>query len=544
MLAALRLPRIAKISHISLVAILAILLFLDHQVYAIYRFHINGFVLSMVFGEGASQIFNFDLMLYLKEGLAFLGVVLAVVVLEKGAGMLYAKRGKAYALPVILTFVGCTLFAHLWHIYASFNQHQSVTKSAQLLPYYFPTTANGLMYDLGMVEPEGYHNLGAGSQSTDVVYPLHKLETVKPDSLPNIVIIAVDSWNRRALTAETMPETYRFAMDNLWFKNHVSASNGTRSSIFGMFFGLSCYYWESFEPSHVQPLFIDRLLELGYSCQTYPSATLLDPPFASVVFGNIPNLNISMDGKTTYDRDRQITEKFISDVKKRDAKKPFFSFLFYDLPHSFELTKEQNSRFQPAWDYADYTSLSNDTDPTPFWNLYRNCCYQDDRMLGEVYKTLEDEGLLDNTIVIITGDHSQEFNENKRNYWGHNSNFSIHQIGVPMIWHIPNADAKQLTHRTTHYDIVPTLMSSYLGVKNPLGDYSMGLSIFDTTPRNWHVVGSNLNYAFIIQNDTILEKTAEGGLDVYDANMRLVKHYHLPANDFNKAVQQLNKFFK
>lgn len=42
-------------------------------------------------------------------------------------------------------------------------------------------------------------------------------------------------------------------------------------------------------------------------------------------------------------------------------------------------------------------------------------------------------------------------------------------------------------------------------------------------PRLWHVVGSNLNYAFIINNDTILEKTADGALDVYDAHMNPVK---------------------
>ena len=84
-----------------------------------------------------------------------------------------------------------------------------------------------------------------------------------------------------------MPNVYKYATENQWFTNHLSSSNGTRSSIFGLFFGLSCYYWESFEPSHIQPLLIDRLLQLGYHCQAYPSATLLEPPFAKVVFGNV-----------------------------------------------------------------------------------------------------------------------------------------------------------------------------------------------------------------------------------------------------------------
>lgn len=72
----------------------------------------------------------------------------------------------------------------------------------------------------------------------------------------------------------------------------------------------------------------------------------------------------------------------------------------------------------------------------------------------------------------------------------------------------------------------------------------MGRMMTDKTPRLWHVVGSNLNYAFIINNDTILEKTADGDLDVYDAHMNPVKNYRLPAKQFDKAIKQLNRFFK
>lgn len=543
-LAAARLPRVATTVQTMFTVLLLALIYLDSQVYGIYRFHINGFVLSMVFGEGASQIFTFDTMLYVKEGLQLLGVTAVVSMLAVLARYVYRKRGKAYAWPIALTFAGCTLYAHLWHIYASFKQHQSVVKSATLLPYYFPTTANGLMYNLGLVPPESYHNKAGSRQSSDVRYPLHELQTAKPDSLPNIVLIVIDSWNKRSLTKECMPNTLKYAEENQWFTNHLSASNGTRSSIFGLFFGLSAYYWESFEPSHIQPLLIDRLLELGYKCQAYPSATLLDPPFAKVIFGNVPNLNVSVEGDDTYSRDSKITSMFIDDLKRRDKEKPFFSFLFFDLPHSFELSAEQNTRFKPAWSYADYTKLNNQLDPTPFWNLYRNCCYNDDLMLGQIFKAMEEEGLNDNTIVILTGDHSQEFNENHHNYWGHNSNFSEHQIGIPMICHLPWAKPQRFDHHTTHYDVVPTLMNGWLGVENPVEDYSMGHSLFDSRPRSWHIVGSNLNYAFIIGGDTILEKKAEGSLDVYDKNMNLVTDFKMPVKEFDEAVKKLNRYFK
>ena len=62
-----RCPKTARAVQIVGVVLLCVLNYLNSQVYAIYHFHINGFVLSMVFGDGASEIFNFDALLYLKE---------------------------------------------------------------------------------------------------------------------------------------------------------------------------------------------------------------------------------------------------------------------------------------------------------------------------------------------------------------------------------------------------------------------------------------------------------------------------------------------
>ena len=45
-------------------------------------------------------------------------------------------------------------------------------------------------------------------------------------------------------------------------------------------------------------------------------------------------------------------------------------------------------------------------------------------------------------------------------------------------------------------------------------------------------------------HDVKLEKTAQGSLDVYDAKMNPVKNYVLPAKQFDKAMKQLNRFFK
>ena len=149
-----------------------------------------------------------------------------------------------------------------------------------------------------------------------------------------------------------------------------------------------------------------------------------------------------------------------------------------------------------------------------------------------------------NTAIIITGDHAQEFNENKKNFWGHNGNFSRHQSMVPLICHFPNEKAGKFKHRTTHYDIVPTVMSRYMGVKNPTEDYSSGHDLQDKQSRDWHVVGSELNYAFIVEGDTIIEKTAEGGVIITDNKLNPAPGYHIDQKKFTEAIKKLNHFLK
>ena len=73
----------------------------------------------------------------------------------------------------------------------------------------------------------------------------------------------------RTLTKETMPVAWQFAKDNQWYHNHFSSSNGTRYSIFGMFFSVPSIYWNSMESGHVSPPFINTLLNECYNIHAF-----------------------------------------------------------------------------------------------------------------------------------------------------------------------------------------------------------------------------------------------------------------------------------
>lgn len=536
--------------------LITIVLIINSFVYGLYHFHINGLVMSMLTGPGAGEIFVFSPWIYLKGSLyiaAIIAVCVALLWLAIRVNGNLAPRTSHLSLLTshlyrnsLLALLGVTLLAQGMHVYAAATLKRSVLESTGYLPYYFPIRMNSTLDRWGLIDGDklSLMQFDDGDGGGDLAYPVNPLQTEQPDTLLNIVIFGVDSWNYRTMTRECVPNIYAFADSAELYPDHFSSSNGTRGGIFGLFTGVSSYYWDSFERSNTQPLLVTRMKELGYDIQAYPSATFADPPFAKMFFAGIDGLNTDTKGANVYERDCQITRNFISDLDRHDANKPFFSFVFYDLPHAIQIPKDHLYHFQPSWEYADYMELGNDDDPTPFFNLYRNCVWTVDSLMGEAINALKERDLLKNTVIVITGDHGQEFNENHKNYWGHWANYSRPQTGVPMVYYYPGCTPKKAKHRTTHYDISATLLKQVLGVKNPTDDYSMGRLLSDPTPRDWHVVGNDLFYAFILNDGTIVEKRGAGNVVIFDKVMNQLDDYPLNAKELNDAILRLNRFYK
>ena len=542
--ALMRLKRLAVGLFVFSVSFLGIITVINMQVYKIYRFHINGFILNMLTGPNPGDIFQFDTVLLLEEG-ALLAVIAAICI---GLWWLACRLNVIWKKRVYLTGIALTaimlLTANALHIYGSFVVKPSILLTSRLVPYYFPISMSTALEKMGFERHTLDLDDSIGGKG-ELYYPLRELAVENDTTKTNIVFILIDSWSKRAVTEECMPHIWQFAQEEQNFSNHVSSSNGTRYSVFSIFTGLQPYYWPSFQGGHQSPLFIDQLLSQGYDFHFYPSATLKSPPFSRVLFQHVPNLRSETPGETPYDRDCRIAADCIRDLPEIAKKgKPFFTFLFFDMPHGLVYPSDKPKYFQPAWDYANYAVLNNDTPVEPFWNLYRNICHATDSLIGDVLEELRRQQLFDNTVIILTGDHAQEFNENHKNYWGHSSNFSQYQVAVPLVIHEPGKPTRRYAHRTTHYDIIPTLMHDYLKVKNDPADYSAGRLLNDSTPRLWHFVGNELRYAFLLEGDTILTKEGAGWIEVTDARMNPIKDYHIQPQKFDAAIKYLNRFFK
>ena len=428
------------------------------------------------------------------------------------------------------------------YAYCSASLNSTIIKCTEAIPYYYPTSANTNFDKYGFIDLQKIQQEKTDDGSLN--YP--KKELVWNDSItpPNIFLITIDAWNRRTFNAENTPHIMDFSDKCVRYTNHVSSSNGTKGSIFTLFTSLSSFYWQDFEMNNISPVFADRLKTTGYDVRTFPSATLRNPAFNRVLFHVFPDITTDTDGKTVYDRDCNLTKNFISYIDSANIDKPLFAWLFYDLAHSYEMPEDRLWKFQPSWKFADYTKLLNkEIAIEPFFNLYRNAVYQVDSLVGMVLQKIEDKGLLKNSIIIICGDHGQEFDDNGKGFWGHNGNFSDAQIGTNLVWYSPDCQPATISYRTSHYDICPTLLKQYLGLENNCEDFGSGKMLTDSTPRDWLLVGSKANFAFIHKGH-IYEKRPSGYFLATDAHLNELPQDSIDYNAMNEQIHEIGSFYK
>ena len=192
--------------------------------------------------------------------------------------------------------------------------------------------------------------------------------------------------------------------------------------------------------------------------------------------------------------DRLNTDKMLDFIDKRDKTRPFMTFMFFESPHALYYFPPENEICVPYLEEFNYATVDLKKDIQLIKNRYINSCNHLDSQYGRILKYLEENSLLDSTIVILTGDHGEEFMEKGR--WGHNSTFSEEQTRTPLVIWAPGQKSRQINSITSHLDIPATLMT-LLDVTNPPEDYSQGIDLLGSKERLFTVVSGWDTVAYV-----------------------------------------------
>jgi uncharacterized protein len=474
---------------LALVGTSAVLLaiYADYRLFELYAYHFNGFVWNLLTTPGGVAALGAtpetERTALLQVGLLIVAAGCVLWLIHRfSARQNWVSRRKLAQLGagLLMLFVA----EEMIYAHSTYTGREAILSAAEAIPFHLHSQASHLFKRLGVEHTAMKQLRVAGGK---VAYPIDKLEG-SPSKKMNVIMLVGESFRWDLLSPEITPNLWKFSEKAQRYEQHYSGGNRTRMGLFSMFYGLYAPYWYSFQQQQVAPMMMDYLRQQGYQIAAHTSQSFNYPELRDTVFAGEPEAHLQeLQEGEPWRRDTQNITDLIGKLDRRDPSKPFFGFMFfesthapYDFPESQEVVRTDYLR------EMNYMKLNLAENINGIHARYINAAHHIDREVARLLAYLEANKMLDNTIVLFTGDHGEEFLEKGRWGHGHGNTFPEEQIRVPLVLWLPDESAQVVHHRTSHLQIAPTLLT-YLGVKTPASQYCSVDVLSVEMP--YHVVG-------------------------------------------------------
>ncbi len=314
---------------------------------------------------------------------------------------------------------------------------------------------------------------------------------------PDIFLFVTESTRADFLTEEVTPHLAHFREEHHQFPKALSITNGTHKTWFSLFYSLYPFYWTKYQPSQWNqggaPL--NLLKKMGYQINVYASSRLAYYAMDEVLFGKdgsfVDHLHefrteLSLPPSET---DALAIEKLCRDVQESDQRGGRVFIVFIESTHfNYSWPEKQDPLFKPVQEKIDYLELiCGRKSLEAVKNRYRNALHYVDELFGSVQATLKTKGLWDESVVVFTADHGEEFNENGCMF--HASGLSLPQLQIPLYIKL-GADRLRVpldcARGASQMDIFPTLFH-YLVGEDYLAPFFHGESLFGLGKKNYQI---------------------------------------------------------
>lgn len=476
-------------------------LFIDTRIHRLFGYHFNGAAMNLFVTRGSEDSYRLGPAVFVP-GFALAG---ALVVLERAAHhlahtraplMLPGKSGLRRALVslglamAVVIGVEKTLYAR-----AEVTLDRQLTSASQVLPLYPRLSLKGLLPDSLRERLPELPEVRLGEDPRPLAWPRAWPEPAADGPRPDIVVVVIDSWRADALDANVTPRMAAAAERALRFDDHLSGGNGTRFGVFSMLYGLHGSYWWSVLESRRSPVLLDVLGELGYRVEVFSSASMDFPEFRSTAWSRFQDdVHDEFGDGGPASRDARLADELVARWNARaprEERAPVFTFVLLDSAHQAYDFPADDAPFQPFAEELDYFEMSNSQAPElveRVRNRYLNGLHHADAVAGRLVDALEAQDAFEHTLLVVTGDHGEEFCEN--GYWGHTGNFTPEQVAVPLFVRGPGIAPGVETRPTSHLDLPATLLE-HLGADPALRPrWSLGENLFDPPATRRRVVAS------------------------------------------------------
>ena len=277
----------------------------------------------------------------------------------------------------------------------------------------------------------------------------------------NVLVICIDALRadhvgfgggtRRPLT----PYLDRLARKSWVFKQALATSSTTRQSVPSLFSGrwVSGLRWAPGIPvaqlDRANVMLPELLKAGGYRTMAVVDAWL--PKFLPSFSQGFDSFEVAYGAGKWTEHGQQAAPYTnalaMQRMFKRDAKKPYLLYLHYEGPHY---------PYVPHPEVANYGAKPAD--------VYDAEVSYVDRSIGQLLEMFDARGWLDDTVIVIFGDHGEEFLEHGGTQ--HSRTLYTESVRVPLLVHVPGQMPKSIDERVSLIDVMPTLLD-VLGMPAP-----------------------------------------------------------------------------
>jgi hypothetical protein len=299
-----------------------------------------------------------------------------------------------------------------------------------------------------------------------------------PAHAETILILQAETLSAEIFNQTDLPFLNEFSKKCLRLKRHFSAGNATHYGILGLMHGNPVTFFtgprEYFRPNP----YLDHFKEQGYKTRLITRSVL-----------GHHKLGHYLHNWTEPPSEPKGDFKVIPEIHAEIAKPgPRLVYSFYHATH-YPYDHDDEPRFKKYLPEVDYEFNYNRSGLVEWKeqivNRYKNTLLQ----MDDWYRDILAKADLSKTIVIITGDHGEEFFQQGR--LGHCSALNIHQTMTPCLVYIPGVEPADVTFVTSHADIMPTIADALGHKKKP---ETLGQSLFEPVSFRYAVL-SHFDYA-------------------------------------------------
>jgi arylsulfatase A-like enzyme len=384
---------------------------------------------------------------------------------------------------------------------------------------------------------------------------------VRPSG-PNILLIVADSLRADHLGCygykrPTSPYIDKFAAEAVVFEKAMSNSSWTKPSIGSVFTSLyphehQAFYW----PDSLSDKFL-TLAEMLVNKNYLTFATQTNPLITK---------KYNFDQGFQYfqemieEKAEAVTSSFFSWLD-RNRKSRFFAYLHYIDTHVPYNGPQEFSQIYGLKSYSTITrgsferfdisvlsemSLSQEAKDCLI-NLYDNSIRYFDQSFEKILEYLKNVEILDNTIVIFTADHGEEFWEHNKAFHGHSMHREVLQVPL-IIKYSSKLPAKRVKSCVQLLDLFPTILS-LAGNKNDISRRGKILTILALKDKqvDEEIFMEGTLYGpekkGLIRNDwKLIKETKEENMNTFEPSGDVTKYIY-PEYEESLELYNINQDF-